>query len=438
MRKATQQQYRHLSVVTESVIGTYLVRSYSTPLAPPAQALPSRVRMGSHSKPTGVIHVQDDFMEDSMLNHIFAEFAHIRRPRTVYVGLFSATQARQVEARRSRATTTPNGRDVWRSLGRHDSNNADVVFDQASGSWARSATLRCLTPSPRQHALLRRPHLVQDDQLGRPTEVRLGGITIRRTTWVHHDLPSARHRKRAPAQAASLFLLLARLGAWTLGSTFSLWPYGGKYGYPGPGASAPNHTRRNPECRDSRSAPIDGSSARGKTSSIWLVEVCVFVRLLIRDGRVRRHFALRCGSTSVSIICQFSCVTNARLRSTARTVTRGVANGVGNSIAIEVTGNPQGGNIGVTYVNQDGVQKQTSTTEPMGQAIRGRALAPCALAVGDTGARASSQSSAIACRTCPAGWRRSSSHANSRTCFRPGHRKATPRTRRMHSTTEWR
>jgi hypothetical protein len=194
------------------------------------------------------------------------------------------------------------------------------------------------------------------------------------------DIANAhRHRQRL------YFYYWHGIGAWTQGSAFSLWPYGGTYGYPGPGASAPTTPGEIPSAATAGALRLTVAPPEG--NKLYLV---------------RSKFVFFCGASSVMggtpslraplrlhdrlYHCQFSCVTNGTVAINGATVTRGEAAGVGNSIAIEVTGNPQGGNIGVTYINQDGVQKQTSTTAPMGQGDTGGGRwLPCALAVGDTG-----------------------------------------------------
>lgn len=170
--------------------------------------------------------------------------------------------------------------------------------------------------------------------------------------------------------------------AWTQGSTFSLWPYGGSYGYPGPGATAPTQPGEIPTAATAGALRLTVAPRVG--NKLYLARSKFVFLYGPSGGRPSLRAPLRLYDRLYH--CQFSCVSSGSVAVNGATVTRGEPNGVGNAIAIEVSGNPQGGNIGVTYLNQDGVQKQTSTTAPMGQGDTGggRWLL-CALASGDTG-----------------------------------------------------
>jgi hypothetical protein len=76
-----------------------------------------------------------DFLEDSMLNHILRNTPYTPAA-TVYVGLFTATPG---EAGGGTEVTGNNYARKAVTFGAPSAgtitNNADVVFDQASGSW---------------------------------------------------------------------------------------------------------------------------------------------------------------------------------------------------------------------------------------------------------------------------------------------------------------
>ncbi|MCX6622085.1 MAG: hypothetical protein NTY38_13655 [Acidobacteria bacterium] len=194
------------------------------------------------------------------------------------------------------------------------------------------------------------------------------------------DIAAAnRHRQRL------YFYYWNSIGAWVQGSPFSLWPFGGTYGYPGPGAAAPSPPGEIPTAATAGAlrltvVPRAGNNLYlGRSKFVYLHGTSS-----VMGGAPTLRAPLRLYDRLYH--CQFACVSTGTITINGATVTRGEANGVGNSIAIEVVNTPSGGTIGVTYINQDGAQKQTSTTAPMGlsDGSTGRWL-QCLLAAGDTG-----------------------------------------------------
>lgn len=194
------------------------------------------------------------------------------------------------------------------------------------------------------------------------------------------DLVAANRRRQR-----LYFYYWGSIGAWTQGSTFSLWPQGGASGYPVVGAQAPTTPGELPTAATVGAFPLTLVPRVGNELHLSRSKfIYLHGATSGMGGAPTSRAPLRLYDRLYH--CQFACVSNGTVVINGASVGRGDVNGVGNSIAIEVTGNPQGGTIGVTYINQDGVEAQTATTAPMGQGdTAGGRWLPCAMAAGDTG-----------------------------------------------------
>jgi len=174
-----------------------------------------------------------------------------------------------------------------------------------------------------------------------------------------------------------LYYYTSNGGAWLAGSPFALswW----NTVYPAPGNHAPPS-----ECPSATTLGAFPLTLRPRPGRQLFLGASKLIFLHTQGQIVTQRIGVRLCDRLYH--CAFNPITNGTVSINGPTVTRGAANGVGNEIYIEVNGNPGGGNIGVTYINQDGEQKQTSTTAPMGQNDTGGGRwLPCARAVGDTG-----------------------------------------------------
>ncbi len=191
------------------------------------------------------------------------------------------------------------------------------------------------------------------------------------------DIAAAyRHRQRL------YFYYVNGIGAWNQGSTFSLYPNAGaQSSFPGPG-TAPAPPGEVPTAATFGALPLTllpraGNALYLGQSKILCLHGSSGAKLPTLRAPLRLYDRL--------YHCTFAVVANGTVAINGDTVTRGAANGVGNTIAIEVINTTSGGTIGVTYINQDGATKATSTTAPIsGDASGGRWL-QCLLAAGDTG-----------------------------------------------------